>query len=191
VRRLIAGSLTVLASIAVPATFHGTLFLIVLWLVIGLAGVALILTSEPVKRPLVAGIRKELGIDVTQRDGMTDGQSGLLVSIARITEELEIAQGVLNEPDRHFFYNHRLPSAVWQFHGPPLAGASQVHKAVRAAYRAMDGINRSVKTVSVRGDLTAVIDESRVPPAKEAIEVAIVALEGLQGAAEKQARGRP
>src|SRR5215212_879759 len=62
-RRILAGAFTLLASVALPATFEGTAFLVAMWVLLGLSGAFLILSSEPVKRPILAALRRELGIE--------------------------------------------------------------------------------------------------------------------------------
>ena len=60
-------------------------------------------------------------------------------ALAQIAEELEAAQHVLNSHDiAQFFVQHQLAVVQWVEHGTQLASSSELHKKVRAAYRAID-----------------------------------------------------
>ena len=160
-RPRIAGGFTLVASITVPATFQGTTFLIVIWLLLGLAGLLLILTSEPVKRRLVDGLRRELRVPdasptteaVTAADPNANPAALRQLALSEIAEELEAAEGVLTGPNMaRFFVDHELATHKWERYGPVLAVNDPVlHKACRTAFRAIDALNNRGIT---RGDCT-------------------------------------
>lgn len=181
-RRAIAGGVTLIASIAVPATFHGTVFLAALWLLIALAGIALILTSEPVKQPLLAALRRELnavGGEVATTPP-PDRAANLRLAIAELAEELEAARHVLTSHDAgEFFMRHQLAVVKWEQHGAKIVGDADLHKTVRAAYRAIDAVNnRGITRGLVAGNRrTTMVDPTRSNEALEAIGKALSALE--------------
>jgi hypothetical protein len=179
-RRAALGALTLVASIAIPATFHGTVFLVVLWFLVGVAGLVLIASADPVKPKWIGWLRQELQISdaSTANRGPNDGQ----VAVARISEELEAARDVLESTDAgRFFANHEIAADQWVRYGETLVRSPPLHQSVRAAYRKIDalnnrGIRRDVTTS--RGERTALIDSGRAEEALQAIREALVELAG-------------
>lgn len=193
-RRIIAGSIPLIASVVIPATFQGTVYLIVLWLIMGLAGLALVLSSEPVKRPLIAALRRELEIPATsQSSGPPSSAEGAgshtdteqQLAISEISEEVEAAHGVLNGPQMaRFFVQHELATFKWERYGPVLAASDPaLHKSVRGAYRAMDALNNRGITRNVttsQGEPTTLLDADLVQAAREGVDATLAALEPSQ-----------
>ncbi len=177
-----------IASVVIPATFQGTVYLIVLWLLMGLAGLALIITSGPVKRPLIAALRHQLEIPnalppLTTNGDTEDPDPDTLrrLALSEICEELEAAKGVLNGPQMsRFFVKHKLATFKWERYGPVLAASdTSLHKEVRPAYRAMDAVNkRGIQRGFVAGgEKTVLLDSTLVDEAREAVDAALSALD--------------
>ena len=79
-QRLLAGAFALLLSIALPATFSGTRFLVVVWVGIGLVGVALIVTSDPVLERLPDRLRRaDLKLTVERAEWQTFKHEALIL----------------------------------------------------------------------------------------------------------------
>jgi hypothetical protein len=179
-RRATAGALTLIASIAIPATFHGTVFLVVVWLLVGIAGLVLLVTADPVKPRWIGWLRQELQIPESppSRRGPSDAQ----VAVARISEELEAARDVLESADADlFFVHHEIATDQWGRYGETLVRTPTLHQSVRLAYRKIDALNnRGIKrdVVTSRGEKTTLIDADRANEARQAIVEALGELSG-------------
>lgn len=78
----------------------------------------------------------------TRRD-----MDSLRVAISELLEELEYADGQVNEDSHAFWAKHELPTTSWQRHGALLAlHDDDAHAALRAAYRELDRLGRCVAT---------------------------------------------
>lgn len=160
-RRVILGSIPLIASIAIPATFQGTLYLVALWLLMGLGGLYLLLSADPIKKRWIAALRRDLALPTppattngTSTDRLSELAAEQQLAIAEVEEELEAAQGVLYGPNRaRFFVNHELATAKWERYGPVIAATDPgLHKKLRGAYRAIDAVNnRGSRGVSCWG----------------------------------------
>ena len=105
------------------------------------------------------------------------------LALAQIAEELEICQDALSGHDAQtFFVNYDLPVHRWNEHGQRLidAGALDLHRKVRKAYRAINAVNdRGVRRGLVTGRTnrpTTQIDTARASEALSAIRDALAAL---------------
>ena len=185
------------ASVALPATFDGTGFLVALWVVLGLTGVALVVSSEPVKKPLLAGLRKELGVgqgaDGGEKERLALAQlkaqdeadtEGLRIALAQIEEELEYAESIIETMDHNFFYTTAggIPMRRWDEHGATLAARDRsLHRAVREAYLRIDELNRNLDRVQYDYDsYREHINGDRANAALPPINKALKALEEAQ-----------
>jgi len=189
VRRVILGVIPLIASIVIPATFRGTVYLIVLWLLVGLGGLYLLLTARPIKRRWIAALRRELDIagPAAPPGGESPDRTSELAAeqqLARseIEEELEAAHDVLYGPNRaRFFAHHDLATFKWERYGPVIGAADPaLHKRLRAAYRAMDAVNNRGVTrgvVTSGGRDTALLDGQLMENAQDALDRALKTLE--------------
>jgi hypothetical protein len=198
VRRAIAGAIPLIASIVIPATFDGSVYLISLWILMFLLGLVLVLTSEPVKKPLVTYLRRELAIPnapvqpaptpapaatrTAEAPAANPAEVSRLLAVNEIAEELEAAGGVLNGPKRdQFFVSHELAANKRVKYGPVIATTDPpLHKALRGAYRAMDAVNnRGVRRglVTSNGQPTTLLDGDLIQEARQAVEEALEAIE--------------
>jgi hypothetical protein len=140
VKKFAAGLVVLALGIAVPATFHGTRFLIVLCAVIAVAGLSLILTSRPVVDRALMWLRRELPIQPAPAPN--EG----LVAARVIRGELKNVRArvvdALADQDDWWRTLPDLPTTEWKRHGTALAaGPLGVYDAVRAAYGQVDRVS--------------------------------------------------
>lgn len=187
-RRLLSGAALLLFSIAVPATFHGTWFLITLWFLIGLAGLIFVVSSDPVRRRWLVYLKHQLDeIEDSPEAQQDPGEvRHLRVEVSAIIEELEHGLDVLNSSPRErdqFFAKHELATEKWKRYGAILAeeGYPEAHKEARRAYREIDAVNRSANrnVVDSAGRPTALLNSDRVRAARAAITDAIEHLQSI------------
>ena len=156
-RRFIGGALLLLIGIAVPATFHGTAFLLTVWVLIALGGVALVVTSDPVKRPLLDALRTELQLPAPAHEGE---KRELRRRLRDVRDELTsvdvtLKTGIKNGWPRYDFH---LPSIQWedakQFLGERLE--NEQYDVFAAGYEAANQINRvTLDAITFERQLTA------------------------------------
>lgn len=152
-KRFIVLTLTVLVGVGLSATFHGEVFLVVLWVVIGVLALLLILTLPPVGDPVLAWLRRRLQVHPDSDDG--------LAAANVILGELENIRGrvmdALEHDDEWWAHLAPLPTREWQRHGNTLAArhaSSAAHAATREAYRNLERVENAVHERLLDGEET-------------------------------------
>ena len=85
-----------LASIILPATFSGPVFLITGWVLMGLVGMALVMSADPVKRPLLAALSRELAAVQTPIEASpAQAKGNLRVAALEVRGELQSVRTTL------------------------------------------------------------------------------------------------
>lgn len=176
-RRLLAGATVFVASVAVPATFHGTAFLIAVWLALALLGAALILTSEPVKRRWVAALARELGSSAPPPPATAAPAPSRAAMFHELMDELETTLRRVRSAQTRGSYrrNFTLPSAEWERHRAQLARevGNDVRRLVAQAYVEADHVTTAARS---RAPSLAVDQADGLPQAARAVRAALDAL---------------
>ena len=108
-----------------------------------------------------------------------NGGSSFALAVARISEELEAAEDVLQSHDvERFFVRHTLAVVQWEKYGDALVGHPELHREARAAYRAIDAMNNrgAARVRTVGGGMSVTVDQRRSDEAVRAIQHALMAM---------------
>ncbi len=121
--RLVSAAILFLLGIAIPETVEGTVFLIILWSVIGVLLVTLLVTWEPVRRRIPVTVTRKRPAATANMSQLPTGTDTVIEELRRQQEKPEqfvaVTHGVvavpmfLDDPNPWFALGFTVRSSLW------------------------------------------------------------------------------